>query len=104
MSSEASRIAVGVESTADVVYQPVESVPWGMTGLWRPAGMLDWWRLRNAPVVARTCVRSDDQLRLGSVIVLTTAGENPTDMWLRVIGCTPIEGGYAISLGVLGQP
>ncbi len=104
VTSNVSGYAVGVEAAPDVVYQPIESIPWGVTGMWRPAGMLDWWRLRGAPIVARTSVRSDDELRLGSVIVLTTAGNNPSDMWLRVLGCTRLESGYAISLGVLGEP
>lgn len=92
---------------AEVSAPEVTSAPaggWGVTGLWRPAGVLDRWRLRHAPIVARAHVRSDDALPIGAIVVLSTADEANSDLWLRVIACTPGEVGFALTLGLLGEP
>lgn len=84
----------------------VEASPLRVHGWWRPAGVLDRLRLRNAPVVARARVRCVDALKVGSLIVIATeAGGEVTDLWGRVVACTPNTAGlYDAVFDLLGEP
>lgn len=79
---------------------------WTVTGLWRPAGVLDRWRLRAAPVVARATVRSDDALAPGTTLVLASADSGVLDVWVRVLACAkdPYSATHQVTLGILGEP
>lgn len=79
---------------------------WTVTGLWRPAGVLDRWRLRSAPVVARATVRSDDALAPGTTLVLASADSGALDVWVRVLACAvdARTSTHQVTLGILGEP
>lgn len=76
----------------------------GLSGLWRPAGLLDYFRLHRAPIVAHTRVRSDDPLRPGDIIVLQTAGGPRTNLWARVVSCTPDGPVHQVVLALFADP